>query len=438
MSRLFLVLFLLLFQKGILESAWTKPEILSDHFASNPFIASDHKGNVMAVWYEGMSEFSPWGSLRSAWFINNQWIYTENISDENVQIPFHPHAHSLGMDSEGNALAVWLDRMKNIRAARISVGETKWSLESSPLNALSKNVSFPTLSTSSNGYSAVIWTETIGFDECRVFANVYHPMKKQWMGEQEIFIGVLSSIPIINQIVINDQGDALAILSFHKEAILAARYHLQKNQWDSITLYRLDKMTGLAKLAATLDSLGNGFFVWSLNDQSITGALLLKNKNDPSQARRFSAKCDDQMSFPIVKVDQAGNALAIWSERGGLGSSRYSSIKKGWERIPVRSLNGKTPINISLSMDDLGNGLAVSVIPSYQGSYLQTAKLPKNKSKWELLTSITTETNFCQNPQVIITSNGNAHLISEKNTKELSPNAIQFSSFHNFSNGIAK
>lgn len=419
---------------NLIANDWSTPEIISPQTsilnANTPFLSTDGQGNSIVVWYEGPGIISNIGSMYAARSSQHGWVLTDPIAANDVKMPFNSKAQAIGMDVDGNSLAVWADSNNNIRAAALASNESCWISFQEPLNYSSNAVGNPYISVAPNGNAVVLWTEQLGFSTYRLLAKVYDAEMKQWKEEQDVFNAIIENAPLVNQVEIDSRGNALAVLSIATDTIKAARLNFETNSWSQINPIPFSPLKGNASLSISVDKNGNGAIVWVFNENTAYAATLPNNQINFSNPTLLSSNVNNLMSPPVVKTDSYGNALAVWSENRmgvGLGSARYSITKGTWQALPPLELDGKTPANISLSVNAQGNAVAAWMIYYLGKSDLQIAILPACGSRWQLLPQLISENNLNHNLQVILTSQGNVVAVWEKNTREYLSSSINCS-----------
>lgn len=441
----FLTIFgiLISLQSYLIGSSWSLPaEVIYPQQdlknGTTPFIATSENGNSVAVWYDIEGTMSGYGSMKGAvltFDIEKSkpiWTLTSPIAPINVQLPFSPIAQSVGMDAKGNAIAVWADKNDQIRAAQLLAGSTSWTLFPEPLNQCIDRVNSPSIAIASNGNAVVIWASITHSFDTYLYANVFDSQTNQWRGEIKIFKEVLQNFSNINQVVINPQGDALAVASSTVGSIQASKFNFKSNNWRNIISLPIHSLSEQVFVSAALDPKGNAAFVWVLDNHSLFSTFLFPNQKRIVNQVLLSKDANNLFSYPSIKFDGRGNAIAVWSEDlNGLGSARYSASTQSWNRLPPLDLNNNIPINISLAVDGRGNAVAIWSIFTDGGSFVQAAVLPNEESSWKLLTQLTPSSGQNLNPQVIITSDGNAISIWENDIGLFFSGSINSSTYLN-------
>lgn len=400
------------------------PEIISPSLnATTPYIASDRSGNSVAVWYIITDDVLGTGTLQGARLVSGAvnglgqpaWILTNPIA-VNVLVPTDNSPLSLGMDAVGNAVVAWIDNSNNVFISRMPAGQSNWSSSLVVNTQLpSEDVGFPFVSTAQNGNTVILWSSSPSVGQYHVLANVYDEANNLWKGQQDLFGGSTVDSPT-NQVAINSQGNAVAVLSATFSGLQAVAYDFGLNSWSVIPAI---PPPDFIHASVAIDAFGNALFVWiDFNDNSVHTATLPFGQALFTQQSVLSFSAAFGASLPKIQAASNGSALVVWPEiSGSLASARYAS--ENW--ILNSNLNlGNIPTKIALSLDAQGNAIASWTTLEALTSSIQTAFLSANQNIWTLLTQISANGSN-QNSQLALTVNGDAVAIWEN---DINPNEL--------------
>ncbi len=133
----------------LINMSWSSPVTLSNTNASSPCLVSDPNGNAVAIWLEGTivkAASKPFGS---------NWGTSTSISNSGASTP------TLAVDSSGDAIAAWAQTNGNIQTATKLFG-ANWQ---GSVNITSSAGTLPSIAlsgTGSNKTAVVVWNGTSG------------------------------------------------------------------------------------------------------------------------------------------------------------------------------------------------------------------------------------------------------------------------------------
>lgn len=377
--------------------------------ATNPSIASDPQGNAVAVWIDVSDTGSFQAARLTAGDVNSlgqpNWILTNPISTSNVQATPDFYSQMVGMDRDGNALAVWTDGI-HIYVSRLAPLQNTWS-EPTTINTQIgiERVSSPFIAVAKNGNVIVSWNSSPHIYEYSVFCNVFDASSNSWLGQTAILAeGAYEGYSGINQICIDPKGNGVIVLSITSNQMQLASYNVTSNTWTPIFY---EGSSFIFTTYSSIDSEGNALIVWVDETLQLQAATLLLNATSLTNQHTLSNEITNQFPFAFVTSDSKGNGVAAWSNpSGNFSSARYSPILKTWEELPILDLGGITPIEIMLSSDSLGNTLACWTVLSDPLGQVQTTSLNAGDSLWKPVTTLSAPGTQNINPLIELTSTG--------------------------------
>jgi hypothetical protein len=377
--------------------------------ATTVSIATAAPGNSVAVWYDVGGSGSLQAATLAAGAENSagqpEWVVIDPVAAANVQASFNPTDNVVGMDAQGDALAVWTDGI-NVYAARLLAGQATWSaatIVNTPV--INELVANPDIAVAANGNAVVIWTSSVHPYDVTVLANSYDAQLGLWQGQTNVLPGAVEFDVIANPVAVDASGNAVATLFFTSNNVQASAFDFSANTWTPIPSI----LTSPGAQAVTVDAAGNATVVALLLDASVVAATLPKGNTLFVNPTTLSTTASLDASFPRVAVDQAGNALAVWADvAGGLASAHYLFATGTWSALPTLALANGPPNNISLFVGPGGNAVAAWTVFSGANSFVQAAMLPAGSTVWSAPADLSPHTAFDQNAQVVLTARGDA------------------------------
>ncbi|MBA3957191.1 MAG: hypothetical protein H0X51_02185 [Parachlamydiaceae bacterium] len=429
-----LVLLSFLTVKTLLLANWSTPPVTV--YPSNgvfPYLATDQQGRTVSVWYDISNTGSLCAATLAPQAINPQgqpnWIPTNPIAT-NVQQPACSLPQPLGISSLGKALVAWADDNNSILAASLSPGEQSWSLFP-PLNSSLFGTLSPYLAVASNGNAIALWTNLTEESTYQLYANAYNAQSNQWKGEQDTLRANLVIISNYNQVAVDDQGNGIAVVSDAIDAIQATTYDASTDAWTPIQPFPMIPPSSIAFVSVTMDRFGNATIIWLQIDNSLHTLTLPFGQTSYIIHTLLSTTAEDTSCYVSLKTDYVGNVIAVWPDLSdGLASARFSIETQSWNLLPIVPL-ANAPTDLSLSVDDHGNAVAIWTLVNQDGSSnIQAALLKNSDASWQSPTTISSS-DYNRHPQVGLTSFGDAVGIWEAFSSDFIVEKIQSSIYLN-------
>jgi hypothetical protein len=161
-----------------------------------------------------------------------------------------------------------------------------------------------------------------------------------------------------------------------------------------------------------VDSNGNGLVAWSetVGSQSLIRTRFLNGSG--AAAVNVSNAGDSQN--PRIAFDGAGNAIMVWeqyqSTRGTIWSSRYAALTKAWST--PQQISDPTPVADSagqvVGIDNAGNAIAVWSEGNGTANHLDvwSARYDATQNSWSTANIVSDQANNAYEPQIAINATG--------------------------------
>ena len=306
--------------------------------ASNPQVAVDDSGNAIAVWQQSdnihyTNHYSIWSNR---YIVGTGWGTATTIGTSEWGDCVDAQ---VAVDDSGNATAVWeqsyLDGPIHIWSIRYVVGEG-WGT-AAPIETDTLGFSFrPQVATDHLGNAIAVWDRYDGFGK-NVWSNRY-VVGTGWEFAALIETGV-SGESKYPQVAVDDSGNAVAVwiqAGATCTNVWSSRY-THGTGWDSGALIETDDSGNAVNPQVAVHGSGNAVAVWSQFDGTRLnicsnrfaigagweGATLIETDDSG-----FAGMC------PQVAVDDAGNAIAVWSQSDGTRVSIWSNRYVGPDPTP--------------------------------------------------------------------------------------------------------
>ena len=260
---------------------WTQPEVVQDDtslYGTRPSVATGGHDRAMAVWTQSDTNYV--NVSASLYVPGVGWGPSELIEDDDSGNPSYAQ---VAMDAEGNAVAVWrvwASPIYDVWANEYLVGEG-WGTAHPIETVYSGTSSIPNVAMDDGGNATVIWQENI--DAMASLVSCRYTVGTGWADPDLV-----------------EHDDTGRVLS-----------------WD---------------VASDID--GRAIAVWAQSD-GVRGNILSSHFvpgtgwEDPQQLEDD----DSNAATPSVSVDDAGNAVVVWTQFDGYRYSVYANeydVASGW------------------------------------------------------------------------------------------------------------
>jgi|GEM_PF-6442588 len=299
-----------IWSSGYDTSSWDMPKAIDPNSpwpAFEPQVVSNSRGDTIAVWrqFDGLS-YRIVGSFRTA---QGSWGPSETIETDAGGDAFTP---SIGMDNNGNAVAVW-DHHMNMSTQVVAATYTPasgWSVAENIEVPDKGNANRPTVSVNGAGYAVAVWRQADGGGQS-IWANVYSPING-WQGAT--LIEKQRNDALRPTIYLSDSGNATAIW----EQTTSGETEIWANHFGINGWGQEFKISDLGNKASypviTGDGRGGMTALWQVEIGSIYNIAF--SHFEPAigwSANEILASSEFPFSsHPKLSSDGQGNAIAVW------------------------------------------------------------------------------------------------------------------------------
>ena len=187
-------------------SGWTGAEVLDEQneIVRNAHVAMDEDGDMLVVWQQSATGVN-WNIRARRYTQRDDWASSEVVSTTNIGSATDPH---VAFDSEGNAIAVWLQNPGFDRAVYASryTDADEWATPE--LIGEGDGADHPRVAFAADGTATAIWQRPVNVNGVVVitaFANRFTP-DGEWEGAEAISTGHV----FYPKVAMNSDGNALA------------------------------------------------------------------------------------------------------------------------------------------------------------------------------------------------------------------------------------
>jgi hypothetical protein len=300
--------------------------------ATSPKVVVDASGNAISVWRQADVtptngvQFNVWANRYTA--STTSWGAPTSIESDDTGSADAPE---VAMDSSGNAIAVWSQKVfawNSILANRFDAGTGLWGMATLVETNDTNNARYPAVAMDANGDAVVVWEHwenrpDKGFiGPSRVASNRFSAGPGTW-GTAEL-IDTAGSISKSVDVTIDGAGSALAVWTQGDDAV-ANRFNAGAGTWSTSVLIETNDVgpEGVDRVRIAADTVGNAIAVWDQFDGTQINIF----------ANRYSVGTDSWGTAELIETDNTGqarsvriaknpsngNALAVWTQEDGNG-----------------------------------------------------------------------------------------------------------------------
>lgn len=405
--RTLLTTSLLFSSTNCLQASWSAPTKISFSNSDQPNIAVDLVGNAVAVW---QGDDSSNYIIQSASLpFKGKWTYPVTLS----KTGYDAESPRVAVNASGNAVSIW--RRFNgcnsvIQASKLSLGGS-WSVTSDISNA-SGNAEYPSLSMDNSGKvgnAIAVWARHNGINF--IIQSSELPQNGNWSTPTNI--SPSGQDALLPNVSVDSSGNAMTIFAKFDGSNFTSRSALllQGDAWGpSVVISNTEQSANHGSVS--LDQNGNAIFLWTEFD----GSNYLVQSSTIPYGGTFSLPVtisnESQSAYiPMVASNSNGNAVALWVLFDGLNLiAETSSLVYGntWS-MPIKlSTNGKNVANINIKVNQSGNAIAVWDETDGITSVINSATYTFKTKTWRNSQVISEDGNFAYLPVVDIDNEGNA------------------------------
>jgi len=289
------------------------------------------------------------------------WSAPETVEESRIAIIVRT-----ALDPKGNALLVWDDLEGEVNAKRYDAAKQTWS-DSERLDPDNPDDSaIPDLAMDGNGDAIAVWQRQSQVDDTRsVWTNRYDASKGSWGQATPI---ANSDLVLAPQVVMDRAGNAL--LAFTRSeigaSVMTARFDVKLGGWSAAT--PIVPAQGLLAGAPQLAMAPGGTAVAAWADGDLDASTIWAARYDSKSASWQDAQVigtrPGTAQPTSVSINEAGTAVAVWvqveDEKISVYTSRTEWKPAGWSAPERLDLEGHgDAFRPRIALDEAGNALAI-------------------------------------------------------------------------------
>jgi PKD domain len=336
---------------------WSAPVTLADigEPEGKPQIAIDSRGNAVAVWEEQPINPGPQYIQTAVRPAGGVWSAPVNVPGSNGRDP------SIAMDAEGNAIVTWLS-FESIQSAIRLASTGTWQ---APTNVAAVGLDAgghpggPALAVDGQGDAVVAWSSASGNGANHIVYAASLSKGGSWQTPAEL--SGASFDAAAPHVGLDPQDDATVVWSASESggnAVIQAAVKPSGGAWQppADIVETGEEASNQIEPDVAVDREGNEVATWEgdVGGNRVIQAAWRSNETGSWQAPVDLSATTAQASYPKVKLDSRGNAVAVWQQgAGNVGTVQAA----GYDAGPL--LNGQS----IPSTGTLGQSLSFSASP---------------------------------------------------------------------------
>ncbi len=368
------------------NGAWSTSFKLGDTGSLMPSVTVTPGGDAVAVYeqqvWDATLSYTTSSSIYSRRYnhLTGTWTAAELIGGSpTTGYAYEPYVVA---DSNGNAMAVWMDPTNQVYARRYDTTLGAWEAASTQLSNSPRGVYTPKIVVDGNNVFTAVWIEDTGaYDPSLPGGGPNHPTPTarryvggSWgAGSQRIgwsptdfpysdsdyaerpWVGVNTAGDVS---VVWEQTRTLADLTT-QFSVDTARFDSGSGTWSAPSSIATNS-NYLSWPQVAVDSTGNAMAVWVKHDPpagSSTSSAQSSSFNKAAGTWSAPTLIDQgsgSVSECVMGMDSSGNAEVVWADNNGMTERRYTAATGTWG-----AFNALTPASTSLILNMSNTGYAV-------------------------------------------------------------------------------
>lgn len=334
---------------------------VSAFVAKDPQVAFDGFGNAFVVWAQDGNIYAKrYDGRFGKWQPGAVTIHASNNAASDPQVAF---------DGKGNAIVVWRQSdgtYDNIYANHYDFTPNSWGTAKA-IETSNSAAAIPQVGMDANGNAIAVWVQGSS-----IYANRYVSIGifAGWGTAQLIETDTNSAFT--PQVAVDANGNAFAVWE-QNASIYANRYEAGTGwQWTGAPRSISAGIGWVANPQVGMDAEGNAVVVWVESDDTGTIASLYANRYETGwtgaveiDAVTESGVDSDVNDYPSLAVDAYGNAIATWSQwdiasySDQILSNRYDALSGTWTGVELIQEATDDAFRSKVAFDASGNATVV-------------------------------------------------------------------------------
>lgn len=314
----------------------------------NPQVGISQKGDAVGIWVNGQGdsiEVAQWPAM------NNKWIKRKTLSSPNFESSFP----QIAVDSDGNAAAVWQSELRQqqatppfIQSAHLFNGT--WS----NTETIGDEGTNAQIGVDAQGNYIAVW---LTHNSQITYAQL--PKNGNWTTPKLIFDAGLGITP--PQLAVAESGNAVVVWKSSQGSIQASQFNGTKWSASPITI---SGNTVIESPQVGVDKNGNAMIIWTQSNRNnvfvFSAQLFVKNAVTTPPVRILHQKQSNDVGGLALVVDAKGNAVAGWIVDEEIQLATLA-VNKEWQivnSVQITNLPNIPQVKLALSRN---NGTALAI-----------------------------------------------------------------------------
>lgn len=412
-----------------IDGTWQPPQQVttgSQYLQSSKLAFSKQDGTAMVVWTEHTGTLRT--DLFASRYASGQWSAPQLVNT-NAQGEVFDASIAVGTDGVAVAVweECYTDDSGGIHFriwGNVFTVSNGWAMPQPISNEAAQGGFSPQVAMSSNGEVIALWYQ-YDHGTGRIFSSRYNA-QEGW--REAMTIDAVSKAPgsFNPHIAFDNKGNAYAVWQqwWHGVTLIWANRYVAGRGWIAPQIIQTDKTANSDASQLAFDANGNALAVWTQSGQVFTSRYAL----DQGWSASTAISNGIEGYQPTVSVNGSGDAFAAWTQVVVTGTDEHGiphtrginwvnnfTTNGGWQTPTLlQDANGFNSGDVSLASDDAGNALAIWSESNGSFYRIYTNRYQANVGWVRRKVIDTTNTVAATNPHVVVDANGSALAVWEQ------------------------
>jgi hypothetical protein len=342
------------------------------------------------------------------------WISSALIESQDLGSAVAPQ---ITLDASGNALAVW----QQSDGTRFSIWANRFTPSTGWGSAVlietddTGDASSPQIAIDSKGDAIAIWQQADSSGTVSIYANRFSAITDNWANPVLVETGAQDSFN--PKVVLDASGNALAVwqqLDGLRTSIWANRFTHTSSTWGVAQQIEENNDGDATSPQIAVNPSGNAIAVWEQRDSTGLPSIWA-NGFTPSIGWGRAVPIETGIGSaeaPQVAIDASSNVVAVWQQSDGIQmniwANRFTTSGRWASAVLIGTNDSGNAITPQVAFDGIGNAMAVWNQHNGIGSTIHFNRLSASSNTWGQALPIDINTNLgnASHPQVSFNANG--------------------------------
>ena len=292
--------------------------------AAQPQVGMDSSGNAIAVWSQRDGQFGPFKIVANRYTAASGWG-TESMFATPNDTGIQNLRPQVAVAPSGEAIAVWelTDLASNgIWTSRFSGGSWDAPSELVRDDSIDRSLGYPAIAMDGSGNATLVWGQSDVANGTAASTLYARRFTSAWQNPVAVAPPAAEAFISKARLSVNARGDAMVAWGRNDNSRVAS-VAPANGAWGTATVL-LGASTRTPSLPAVgLDGAGNGFVAWTQPPEGSSVADLWTNRYVAGTGWGTAALGEsygDSAAIPALAVNEKGNAALVWNQWSDAGT----------------------------------------------------------------------------------------------------------------------